>query len=149
MTRLILALLAVLIAPVYAQDVSNPQCNGPWISYTSTITAQTPGVTPPTFTLNGARYKLCGNKTVMLAVDVSVTAAGTGSGAILYTLPFSARTTISYSGSAFEYAALGIVGATFIGQSTPTLGGIKSAVATTPFIVAGQAIAGSIVYEIP
>lgn len=60
-----------------------------WTTYSPTVTAQTPGVTPPTFTVNTARYKQLG-KTVFVEIDITVTAAGTGAGQIDATLPVTA-----------------------------------------------------------
>lgn len=153
MTRLRLTAFALFAALLFsqgfAQDISNPACNGPWTSYAATATAQTPGVTPPTLTRNAARYKLCGNKTVLLEADFTVTAAGTGSGFIAITLPFtSAANPSTFSGSSVEYSAVGISGWAIVGQSATTVN-IKSAVAATPFLVTGQAVAVGITYEIP
>lgn len=141
-------LAALLFTPVFAQDVSNPACNGPWVAYTATATAQTPGVTPPTLTRNGARYKLCGNKTVMLEADFTVTAAGTGVGFIAITLPFVSAANGTFSGSSVEYSVLGIGGFAIVGNSATTVNA-KSAINATPFIVTGQAIAVGVIYEIP
>lgn len=148
--RLTLALFALLLfSPVFAQDVSNPTCNGPWTAYTATATAQTPGVTPPTLTRNAARYKLCGNKTVLLEADFTVTAAGTGTGEVRITLPFTAAgNTATFSGSSAEYSVLGIGGWAIVLPSATTVNA-KSAINATPFIVTGQAITVGITYEIP
>lgn len=140
---------ALLFSYAFAQDISNPACNGPWTSYTATATAQTPGVTPPTLTRNAARYKLCGNKTVQLEADFTVTAAGTGTGFISITLPFTAaNNTATFSGSSVEYSVLGIGGWAIVGTGTSVVNA-KSAINATPFIVTGQAIAVGITYEIP
>lgn len=158
MTRLrfVIAFLAAILIyvdqngkPLFAQDISNPACNGPWTSYTATAVAQTPGVTPPTLTRNASRYKLCGNKTLMLEADFTVTAAGTGTGSINITLPFTAASnTATFSGSSVEYSVLGIGGWAIVLPGGTTINA-KSAVNATPFLVTGQAIAVGINYEIP
>lgn len=122
--------------------------NTAWTSYAATATAQTPGVTPPTFTRNGARYKQIG-KLIFLSVDFTVTAQGTGTGAILITLPFTAATaTTTYAGNSLEYSAVGIGGWGLVGPGATTFT-VKSSITASPFIVTGQAIAASIFYEIP
>jgi hypothetical protein len=151
MARYIAALLvALLFSPAFAQDIYNPSCSGPWTTYAASASAQTPGGTPPTFTQNAARYKLCGNKTVLLEADFTVTAAGTGSGGIRITLPFTAASNNNahFPGSANEYSALGIGGWASINPGG-TIVTAASTVAATPFIVTGQAIAVGITYEIP
>lgn len=145
----VLALLAALLfSPVFAQDIHNPACNGPWTSYAATATAQTPGGTPPTFTRNAARYKMCGDKTVLMEADFAITAQGTGSGYIAITLPFTAKVGAAFAGSTLEYSALGIGGWALISTGSTTVN-IKSTVAATPFIVTGQAVSVGIIYEIP
>lgn len=147
--RTFVAVASLLFSPAFAQDVSNPQCNGSWVSYAATATAQTPGVTPPTLTRNAARYKLCGNKTVLLAADFTVTAAGTGTGFIAITLPFTASNSVTetFSGSSVEYATLGIGGFAIISPGATTVNA-KSSIAATPFLVTGQGFAVGITYEI-
>lgn len=146
--RLTFALLAALLSsPVFAQDITNPACNGPWTNYAATATAQTPGVTPPTLSVASSRYKLCGNKTVMLEAAVNVTAAGTGSGAIRITLPFTAAAFV-FTGSSYEYTVTGNSGAASIGIGS-TFASATNAVAATSYIVTGQGVAIGITYEIP
>lgn len=143
-----LVVLAFLYVPSFAQDVSNPQCNGPWIAYTpGTVAAQTPGVTPPTLSLQYARYKLCGNKTVVLTVNVIVTAAGTGTGAINISLPFTGAA-FAYTGSSFEYSVTGIGGTAFVGTSA-TVVNLRAAAAGAAYILTGQGVSGTVTYEIP
>lgn len=146
--RLTLALLtALLFSPVFAQDISNPACNGSWTPYTATATAQTPGITPPTFSVVSSRYKLCGNKTIIMQATINVTAAGTGTGAIRVTLPFTAAAFI-FPGSSYEYVVTGNSGAASI-NSSGTFVSATNAVATTSYIVTGQGVALGITYEIP
>lgn len=145
----VIAFVSIWLSSAFAQDISNPPCNGPWTGYTATATASTPGVTPPTFTQNAARYKLCGNKTVLLEADFTVTAAGTGTGGIRITLPFTAAANSAhFSGSSAEYAVVGIGGLALINPSA-TFVSASSVIAASPFIVTGQAIAVGITYEIP
>lgn len=145
----VITFVSIWLSSAFAQDISNPTCNGPWTGYTATATASTPGVTPPTLTQNSARYKLCGNKTVLLEADFTVTAAGTGSGAIRVTLPFTAAANgAHWSGSSAEYAVTGIGGLAIINPSG-TVVSAQSIVVANPFIVTGQAVAVGITYEIP
>lgn len=147
MRRLASFLLVLLLAgSAPAQDISNPACNGPWTTYSATATAQTPGVTPPTFSVLSARYKLCGNKTVLLQAAVSVTAAGTGLGALRVTLPFTAGNT-NYAGSSYEYAVTGTGGTSAIAVSGTFVSALTGAAAT--YIVTGQGVAIGISYELP
>jgi hypothetical protein len=143
-----LVLATFLFSSAFAQDVSNPQCNGPWVAYTpGTVAAQTPGITPPTFILVSARYKICGNKTVMVTVNVAVTAAGTGAGSINISLPFAASS-FWYIGTSFEFALTGIGGTTAIAPNA-TVMNLRAAAAGAAYILTGQSIAGTVVYELP
>lgn len=147
MRRLASFLLILLLAgSSAAQDVYNPACNGPWTSYAGTASAQTPGITPPTFSVVSSRYKLCGNKTVLLQAAVSVTAAGTGLGAIRVTLPFTAGSA-TFAGSSYEYGVTGTGGTAAINSGGTFVGALTAAAAT--YIVTGQAVALGITYEIP
>lgn len=136
-----------------AQDVSNPSCNGPWVSYAATATSQTPGITPPTLAVSRSVYKLCGNKTVTVSATVTVTAAGTGTGALRLTLPFTGIGTAeaNYVGSAVEIASNGISGSTSVlAFQGSTFASISPAtgIANT-YIITGQKIVATVVYEIP
>lgn len=137
---------ALLFTPVVAQDVNNPNCNGAWTAYTATATAATPGITPPTLTVNGARYKLCGNKTVLLQNSVSVTAAGTGVGALRVTLPFTAAA-FPFTGSSFEFAVTGVGGIAQIASNGTFVAAVTAAGAS--YIVTGQGVSMTVTYEIP
>lgn len=116
-----------------------------WSAYTCTATAQTPGGTPPTFTVNRQIYWQNG-KTITALCDVTVTAAGTGSGAILMTLPFTGDAG-HYVGSSFEYAATALSGGTFV-QASGTFMSAKTA-AGASYIVTGQAVVSEVTYQTP
>lgn len=57
-----------------------------WADYTPTVIAQTPGVTPPTFTVNRARWAQKG-KVVFLYLDITTTAQGTAAGWMRVSIP--------------------------------------------------------------
>lgn len=118
-----------------------------WTSYTGTCTAvaQTPGVTPPTFTINSCSYWLNG-KTLTARADLTVTAAGTGLGALRISLPFTAAA-FRYVGNSYEYAVTGGSGACFINQSG-TIMSCSTAAAGT-YIVTGQSVVAEVQYEVP
>lgn len=74
-------------------------------TFSPTVTAQAPGITPPTFTVNSARFLLIG-KICYVQFDVTVSAQNTGSGRLLSTLPGSCATNTrgSYSVAGSENA---------------------------------------------
>lgn len=154
MIRFLRALVfsTLLFSPVFAQDVSNPQCNGPWVAYTpGTVAAQTPGITPPTLTLVAARYKICGNKTVIVTVNVQIIAAGTGAGSLNISLPFTAASgsgTFYYIGTSYEYALTGIGGTTAVLPGAVVLN-LRAAAAGAAYILTGQGVSGTVTYELP
>lgn len=121
------------------------QLSGSWISYSPTVTAQTPGGTPPTFTVNNASYWRVG-KTVTARADVTVTAAGTGSAGVLVALPFTAAA-FGYLGTSKEIAVTGVSGAAFIAASGTTMN-CQTSVAGT-YIVTGQRVLAEVTYEVP
>jgi hypothetical protein len=114
-------------------------------SFTSVCTAQTPGGTPPTLTTNFSRYRQIG-KTIIFSIGVTVTAAGTGAGSILCTLPFTAAA-FQYAGSSFESAATGKSGGVFISSGAASMS-FRDASATT-YITTANAVVATITYEIP
>lgn len=125
-------------------DGNDPPASQPWTPYSCTATAQTPGGTPPTFTVNNCRYTING-KSATARADVSVTAAGTGTGSILITLPFTA-TAFKFVGSGAEYIA-GSGGVCLIPASGATMA--CAAATGASYIVTGQAIVGEVQFEVP
>lgn len=115
-----------------------------WATYVPTITAQTPGITPPTFSTTSARFKTLG-KTVFLEVDFTVTAAGTGTNGILVTLPIQAAA-FQYQCSGKETAVTGKLCTFSIGQLSATQGVIFFYDATSP-IATNNRISVTGVYE--
>lgn len=136
-----------------AQDVSNPSCNGPWVSYAATATSQTPGITPPTLAVNRSVYKLCGNKTVMVSATVTVTAAGTGTGALQITLPFTGvtATLAGYIGTSVEIAATGISGSASVlaNQGSTFIAASPATGVVNTYIITARTVVSTVVYEIP
>lgn len=124
-------------------DNNDPPAPQPWTSYTCTATAQTPGGTPPTFTVNDCRYYLAGTS-VTARADVTITAAGTGSGGIQITLPFTAAA-FKYVGSSIEYVSTGVAGGCLVVVSGTTMSCSTATGAT--YIVTGRGIVGEIQYE--
>jgi hypothetical protein len=115
-----------------------------WTTYTPTITAQagTPAATSAT-----GRYRQIG-KTVIAEMDVTITSAGTASGAVNVSLPLTAAA-FRYAGFGFEYAVTGKGGAGYInGSVAPTILQLLDASAVT-FWTSGRALAISTTYEIP
>lgn len=164
MRRHLLFLFLLLgLSTAFAQDISNPQTNASalttgtlatarggvnlsaWTAYTPTAVAQTPGITPPTFTVNNGSYWLNG-KTVTARADVSITAAGTGLGGILISLPFTAAA-FSYVGGSIEVGVTGASGYALI-LSGGTIMNCKLSTAST-YIVTGQRVVAEVTYEIP
>lgn len=124
-------------------DNNDPPASQPWTSYSCTATAQTPGGTPPTFTVNDCRYYLAGTS-VTARADVAITAAGTGSGAIQITLPFTAAA-FKYAGSSIEYVSTGVAGGCLVGVSGTTMSCLTATGAT--YITTGRGIIGEVQYE--
>lgn len=116
-----------------------------WPAYTPTVTAQTPGGTPPTFTLNNASYWQNG-KSITVRADVTVTAAGTGSAAILISLPFTAAA-FGYIGASIEIGVSTSLGSTLITGGGTVMSCRTSAGGT--WIVTGQRVLAEVTYEIP
>lgn len=123
--------------------------SGAWTVYTPTIVAQTPGGTPPTFTLtsNGNRSKTHG-KTVFLEVDFTVTAAGTGTGYIKVSLPATSAVH-NYTGTCYDYANTASQGTASITTGVSQTDLIIWRAAGTTFITTGSALVCGITYEIP
>lgn len=113
-----------------------------WTAYTPTVTAQTPGVTPPTFTVNSGHYWLNG-KTATIRADVSVTAQGTGAGSMFISLPFTAQA-FPQVGSSIELVT-GTSGFAYVSSSATTAGCRTSAGVT--YIVTGQRVIITATYE--
>lgn len=102
-------------------------------TYSASITAQTPGITPPTFTVNTQTYWQY-NKLVTLVLSVTVTAAGTGSNGVLFSLPVTGLTGKNGSCSGREDAVttgVGLVGAMVNGGT----GIINLATGLTPIVL--------------
>lgn len=117
-----------------------------WTTYSPTVTVQTPGGTPPTIVTNSARYKTIG-KTVVVSVDFTVSAAGTGAGQMFIPLPVNSAA-FRYAGSAFEYAADLKSGAAFInGPSNATRAQASDSTGTS-FCITGRSVVVEITYEI-
>lgn len=118
--------------------------NTAWTSYTVTATAQTPGGTPPTFTATG-RYKQIG-KTVFVQVDVTVTSAGTGSGGLRVSLPFTAAA-FNYMGTSSEILINGKSGRAVALASSSVIDTRDATGAT--YIVTGAEVVVGLTYEVP
>jgi hypothetical protein len=116
---------------------------GAWTNYTCTAVAETPGGTPPVFTINSCSYWQNG-KTITARADVTVNAQGTGSGGIIISLPFTAAA-FKYAGSSMEYVVTGLGGACLIFAPGTTMYCLGS----TPYIVTGRAIVAQIQYAVP
>lgn len=125
---------------------------GAWVDYVPVITAQTPGITPPTFTLNEAKYAKLG-KVVVVFVSLNIVAQGTGLLGILVDppLPIAAGLGglgISGLGVSYEFAATG-----FMGNAVPQSVGTFAQKITlrkhdaTTWIVTGQSVVAVAVYR--
>jgi ABC-type nitrate/sulfonate/bicarbonate transport system substrate-binding protein len=94
MKRLLASLLALalLAAPLAAQDISNPQSNAspPWTSYTPAVTPTAGSIT--TVGAVAGRFQTLPGKTTVMTADITVTTNNTGSGALDITLPNTAGT---------------------------------------------------------
>lgn len=124
-------------------DADLPQST--WSTYTPTVTAQTGTITTSSAT---GRFKQLSGKTMVAEVDVTITAAGTGAGSLLVTLPSNAAAH-NYTGSSYEYAATGKNGGALILPATFGAGvvAMRDASAAT-YIVSGNSVAATIVYEL-
>lgn len=89
---------------------------GAWSTYTPTITS---GSGTPTTTSATGRYRIIGDKYITVMVDIIMTDAGTAGGNVIASLPVTVAAA-RYVGSAFEYQATGVSGATFVGASGTT-----------------------------
>lgn len=128
-------------------SINNVNQTTAWTTYSPTAAAQTPGVTPPTFTSVTGRYKQIG-KTIICQMEAIVNVAGTAAGNLQITLPVASRAG-NYAGSAFEAAITGKSGAGIILGGTDTAN-VRARDATgTTFFANGADVTISIVYEIP
>jgi hypothetical protein len=79
-------------------------------TWTPTITAGTGAFT--TTTVNSCRYKKCGAK-VLAIIDITLTAVGTGAGAVIVTLPFApadtAPTGVGSESAVVGFAMVGVI----------------------------------------
>jgi hypothetical protein len=124
---------------------NDPPAPQPWTAYSCTVTARTPGVTPPTFTVNSCSYSING-KTIIARADATVTAAGTGTGGMQFSLPFTAAA-FKYVGSAIEHISTGTSGGCLIAPFNSTVMSCGPSAGT--FIVTGQGVAAEVTYELP
>ena len=81
------------------------QWAGSYTTWTPTITAQTGSLT--TTTIQGFRYLKIG-KMVHLNGRVNIVNKGTGAGALIVTLPFTAATSVDQMGTAEEIGSVGL-----------------------------------------
>jgi hypothetical protein len=102
-------------------------------------------VTPPTFTVNSCSYSING-KTIIARADATVTAAGTGTGGMQFSLPFTAAA-FKYVGSAIEHISTGTSGGCLIAPFNSTVMSCGPSAGT--FIVTGQGVAAEVTYELP
>lgn len=113
-----------------------------WTSYTPTITSL--GGTPTTVSATG-RYKVIG-KTVIVQAEVTITNAGTATGNVNFSLPFSAAA-FSYTGNTFENAITGKSGACWI-LASDNKARTRDATSTAWWIN-GYVLTNTIAYEVP
>lgn len=79
--------------------------NGAWTSWTPTISAVSGTIT--TSSITSAAYQQIG-KVVICRFDVSISNAGTASGALRLTVPVSAKNITIYGGGGREYSVTGV-----------------------------------------
>lgn len=132
---------AFTVAQIDTSDLTD----GSWTAYTPAVTAST-----GTFTTVSAtgRYKRFGSagKTILLQIDVTITTAGTATGILQATLPFTAAA-FNFTGTAREHALTGKAGASFVAASASTVTAVDTTAVT--FIASGGAVAFGITYEVP
>lgn len=119
-------------------DTYAPQA---WTTWTPTISAQTGTIT--TASSSNARYIAYG-KTIHWNLTITVTTAGTGTDALRFTLPVTARAATMYIGNGRETASTGFQLQVYTG--TTTLGHIFKYDNTT-IIASGRTIIVSGTYE--
>jgi hypothetical protein len=137
--RLALAVhLALVPVAAGAGFTAAPVSQAAWTPYTPTVTAETPGATPPTFTVNAAGYTLVG-KTLVWRVDVTVTAAGTGSGRIVVPMPVALQ---GANQSGYGYNTASGKGTTAVTSGNSFLVGNTDA--TTPIATGARVIASGV-----
>lgn len=109
-----LATAAELATATDTGRVVTPSHFGAWTAYTPTITAQT-----GTFTTVSAvgRYRQIG-KTVIVSIDITITANGTAAGDVRFTLPVTADTAVMHHGAGRERAIGGFTVLGFVISST-------------------------------
>jgi hypothetical protein len=118
--------------------------NNAWSTYTPTVTAGSG--TPTTVTATG-RYKQIG-KTVIVEMDITITAIGTAAGSLLATLPVNSSASGRYAGSVFEYITSAKSGACYInGPLTADKIQSRPADGTSTWWVNSYALAITVVYE--
>lgn len=115
-----------------------------WTSYVPSITAATNPITT-VGTVTG-RYKQIG-KTIHLQIDAAITTAGTATGQLLATLPFTAAS-FNYMGSSRDFGVTGKGGPAYISTADSTKVAAIDATATTYFANGARVVIG-ITYEIP
>ena len=115
-----------------------------WESWTPTITASAGAFT--TTTVNVARYARI-QKIIVCFLDVTINNVGTATGQVLFTLPFTARSSVT-SGAALgawrEFAAVGITGT--IETSTTTIAALSS-YNNSAFLGSGRRYGATFIYE--
>lgn len=116
------------------------------IAYSPTITSQTVGGTPATYTPGAIRYKMLSGKFCFAYGTVAVTNQGVGnSGGIVIGLPFPAAAGLSFPGDSFEFFSTGFHGSAFVGSGGTTMN-CKDANAVS-YIVTGKGISFGVLYE--
>lgn len=111
---------------------------------TWTPTIGSGGGTITTSSANGSYVKI--GRMVHATVNITITNAGTGTGALTFTVPFTSNTAgNSTAGSGVETAAVGFTGTCYLGTNSVTVSAYKDGF-TTP-IGTGNGLIYSIVYQ--
>ncbi|MET4197294.1 hypothetical protein ABIB96_001282 [Bradyrhizobium sp. LA3.X] len=117
---------------------------GAWTAYTPTVSAQTPGGTPPTFSSISGRYRQVG-KTVHVQVNVGVTTAGTGTGGVVISLPVALK--VGFNGGLSGALAAGVTVGAVLNQGNLGNNVVILKYDGTTVITNGQAMSASGTYE--
>lgn len=119
-----------------------------WTAYTPTITSQTGALTGATIVASG-RYKLIAVKTVLLQVDVTLTAVGSGTpgGSLIATLPAGLTpSAFNFFGVSREHASTAKSGACLVAASGSTVSAIAADVST--YFANGNVVGMGVQYEL-
>jgi hypothetical protein len=116
-----------------------------WKSYTATVAAQTNTIT--TLGTCSTSYLRDGKK-ITLAYDIQVTTAGTATGAIKVSLPFTAKSGKNFVGACYEYDTAGAAGTATINTAVNDATNLYIRTsAGGSFFANGRKVAGTIEFE--